>query len=297
MNMSLRDLKAFVALVEERNFTRAAERLHLSQPAFSSLIRSLEESLGARLFERSTRNVIPTPEGKLFETSARRLLGDFEAVVGDFRDHAQRRKGRVGIAALPSIAAGWMPRVLSDYRTQYPGVDLILMDAPAQQCLHLLRSRQVDIAIGSKDARDTDLVSENFRSDRFHGVCRKDHPLALLKRLRVADLAKYPFVHLSHNTSVRPLLEEAFRPVQMRTVLEVERVATLAYLVEADVGITVVPTSALCLFRKLRLKLEVRPLVLKNLKRDLLFVFRKNEPLSTAARAMLDVMKARLRQE
>ena len=74
-DLSTRQLRAFLALAEQRSFTRAAEALHLSQPAFSALIRALEEALDARLFDRSTRSVELTPEGRLFEVSARRLLG------------------------------------------------------------------------------------------------------------------------------------------------------------------------------------------------------------------------------
>ena len=88
MNLSSRQLRAFIALVEERHFTRAAQRCHQTQPAFSALIRSLEEALGVRLFDRTTRKVELTPEGRLFEDAARRLLDDMDAAVVNLRDHA-----------------------------------------------------------------------------------------------------------------------------------------------------------------------------------------------------------------
>ncbi|MFP3710881.1 LysR family transcriptional regulator, partial [Paraburkholderia sp. SIMBA_009] len=90
-------------MAEERHFTRAAQRCHLTQPAFSALIRQLEDSAGLRLFDRNTRNVELTAEGRVLDASARRLLADMDLVMEDLRDHAARRRGRVALAALPSL--------------------------------------------------------------------------------------------------------------------------------------------------------------------------------------------------
>src|SRR5438477_9361829 len=115
MNLSTRQLRAFVALAEQRNFTRAAARVHLSQPAFSALVRSLEEALEQRLFDRSTRHVELTTEGREFEAPARRILAEVEAALTGAREYAVRQRGRVAIALLPSLAAGWLPSVLAEY--------------------------------------------------------------------------------------------------------------------------------------------------------------------------------------
>src|SRR5882672_7746653 len=119
MNVSTRQLHAFLALAEVRSFTRAAERSHLSQPAFSALIRALEEAVGARLFDRDTRNVALTIEGVLFEESARGMLAAFDESLLAVRDHAAKRRGRVALALLPSLAAGWLPPVLAGFREAY----------------------------------------------------------------------------------------------------------------------------------------------------------------------------------
>lgn len=291
MNLSSRDLRAVIALIEERNFTRAAERLHLSQSAFSALIQGVEEALGARLFDRTTRNVALTPEGRLFGDSARRVLADFDGMVGDFRDHAQRRRGRVVIAALPSLAAGWLPGVLAEYRASHPGIELGLLDQLSEQCLSLVRSGQADFALATAGDQDLDLATESLCSDGFHLVCRKGHPLARQAEIRLKDLAAYPFVHLSRNSSVRQHLEAAFRPTPMQTVVEVEHLATVAGMVAADLGITVVPE--LTLFHFERRDLAVRRLELKGLTRRILLVRRKNEVLSAAAQALHELMLRR----
>lgn len=145
--------------------------------------------------------------------------------------------------------------------------------------------------IGSKSDQDTDLSGEFFCSDKFHLICRKDHPLAKLRAPTVSDLTKHPFVHLSHNTSVRHNLDAAFRPAQMQTVLEVEHLATLARLVEAGLGISVVPSLTLFHFRSP--SLVVKPLTMKGARRTLQLVRRKNDPLSAAADAMYRLISSK----
>jgi len=291
MNLSARDLKAFIALAEERNFTRAAERVHLSQSAFSTLIQNVEQSLGGRLFERSTRNVLLTTEGKLFESSARAVLADLESMVSDFRDHAEQRKGKVAVAALPSLAAGWLPGVLAEYRRLHPGVELCLIDKLAEECKMAVRARQADFAIATAGEHDMDLASEPLCEDEFHLVCRKDHPLAARKRIGIKDLASEPFVHMSRNSSVRHLLEAATYPTRMRTVLEVEHLATASALVAAGLGVTLVP--ALTLFQFRHPELAVRGIEGKGLTRKLVIMKRKGEGLSAAARALHALMLKR----
>jgi DNA-binding transcriptional LysR family regulator len=291
MNLSSRDLRAVIALIEERNFTRAAERVHLSQSAFSALIQGVEESLGARLFDRTTRNVSLTPEGRLFEDSARRVLADFDGMVENFRDHAQRRRGRVVIAALPSLAAGWLPGVLAEFRRRHPGIELALLDQLSEQCLALVRAGQADFALATAGDKDADLATEALCADEFHLVCRKDHPLAKQAEIRLRDLAAHPFVHLSRNSSVRQHLEAAFHPTAMQTVLEVEHLATVTGMVAAGLGITVVP--GLTLFHFEHRDLVVRRLDLKGLTRRILLVRRKNEALSAAAQALHALMLQR----
>lgn len=295
-DLSTRQLRAFLALAEQRSFTRAAQQVHLSQPAFSALIRALESSLDARLFDRSTRSVELTAEGRLFEASARQLLGDFGAAVGHLRDHLQLRTGRVSLAALPSLAAGWLPAILAEYKAQWPGVELNLHDSLSDDCLDLLRGGVVEFALASTGANSAGLLTEVLCADGFHLVCRKDHPLAKRKaaELKLKDLAPYPFVHLARNSSVRQRLDAALHPMQLNTVLEVEHLATVAGMVEAGLGISVVP--ALTLFHFQRPALVTRALKLAGLKRRIYVVQRQGESLSVAAQALRRLIIKRLKQ-
>ncbi len=287
MNLSSRQLRAFVALNETRNFTRAAEQCHLSQPAFSALIVSLEEGVGTRLFDRDTRNVQLTTEGGLFAESASRLLADIDHILEDLADHVERRKGRVAVAALPSLAAGWLPSVFAEFRSIYPGIEMSLHDMLSDQCIDMVRSGKVDFAFAAGGDSNPELATEVVCADEFHLVCRKDHPLARLKRIEPRQLLNHPFVHMGRSSSVRQHLEAILHPLQMNSVLEVEHLATVMGMVRRGVGISVVP--ALTLFHFQHEDVVTRPLHVSGITRRIFIVSRADRSLSVAAQALYDL--------
>src|SRR6266498_1178420 len=197
LNVSTRQVKAFVALAEQKNFTRAAAQCHLSQSAFSTLIRTLEDAISIRLFDRDTRKVELTPEGRLFLDGATRLLDDFRTALDNLGEHVARRRGRVALAALPSLAAGWLPGVLAQFRGRYPGIELDVADELSENCVERVRSGRADFSLAAVRASAPELRTDPFCSDRFHLVCRADHPLARLRKPTLTDLAGEPFIHLA----------------------------------------------------------------------------------------------------
>lgn len=290
-NLSTRQLRAFVALAETHNFTRAAARCHLSQPAFSALIRSLESALGARLFDRTTRSVELTAEGSLFLDGALRLLRDMELTVADLGEHVARRRGRVSLAALPALAAGWLPEVLAQFHAKYPHIEFDVADALSEECVERVRSGRADFALAAVRASAPELQTQAFCSDRFHVVCRSDHVFANKRRITLADLPGQPFVHLARNSSVRQHIDTAIRPAQIHSVLELEQLSTVAGMVRAGLGITVVPT--LTLFHFEHRELVTRPLHAPGLKRELFVIRRRDRSLSVAAQALFELVMLR----
>jgi len=291
IDASTRQLRAFLVLAELRSFTRAAVRCNLSQPAFSALIRSLEESVGARLFDRDTRHVELTVEGRLFAQSAQRLVRDFDEALLDVRDHAARRRGRVAMALLPSLAAGWLPPVLASFRAAYPGIELEVADVLSETCLDRVRGGSADFALAAAHADTPELRAELFCSDRFHLVCRRDHPLAKARDLRLKDLATQAFIQMARSTSVRQYLDAAMHPLKMNSVLEVEQLATVMGMVRHGLGITVVP--ALTLFQFRSDDIVTRPLRGPGLVRKIYLIRRRDRNLSTAARSLHEWVMAR----
>lgn len=293
-NLSTRQLQAFLALDACRHFTRAAERCHLSQSAFSAVIQKLEAAVGAKLVARDTRNVTLTAEGAMFVEVARALLGDLDAAFTDMGDFIARRKGRVALAALPSLAANGLPGVIAEYRASYPGISVQLFDALSDQCLTMLRQGKVDLALSAPGASLAEFSTRTLCSDPFYLVCRRDHPLAKKKKIRPADLAGHQMIHLSPSTSVRQHVDLLIRDIAVtHSGLEVEHLATVAGLIGHGLGISLVPELTLFQFRSM--DLVAIPLVSETVVRPILIVQHKERPLSSAAQAMLELIELRLR--
>ncbi|MFG5408715.1 LysR family transcriptional regulator [Piscinibacter sakaiensis] len=280
MHVSTRQLRAFLALIDARNFTRAAAASHLSQPAFSALIRQLEQALGVRLFDRSTRHVALTAEGEEFAHAARRVLAAFEGAVG-----------RVALALLPSLAADWLPEVLAGFRAAHPGIELAVHDVLSEPCIERVRQGEADFALAAIRADTPELRAEPFCADDFHLVCPRGHPLATQRSLRPRDLAAWPFIHLSRTSSVRQYIDAATLPQALPSVLEVDQLATVAGMVRAGLGISVVPALTLYQFRSEAL--VVRPLRWPGLTRRIYLVRRRDRGLSVAAQGLYDWVMAR----
>lgn len=290
LNISTRQVRAFLALAQHRNFTRAAQQCHLSQSAFSTMIRTLEDAVGLRLFDRDTRKVDLTPEGELFRQGVSRLMEDFRATMADLGEHAARRRGRARIAALPSLAAGWLPGLLAAFHRQHPGIALEVSDELSESCIERVRSGRADFALAAIRSTSPELRADPFCSDRFHLVCRRDHPLAARKRVALQDLAGVPFLHLARSSSVRQHIEAAAGDAGLQAEMELEQLSTVAGMVRAGLGISVVPTLALFHFD--HPDLVTRPVSAPGLRRDLFVVRRKDRSLSLAAQAVLDHLLA-----
>jgi len=293
INLSARDLEAFLALAQAQHFTRAAERCHLSQSAFSQKIARIERTAGVALFERSTRHVTLTPEGVVFAEEVRRIQQDLQHAVAHLRDLANRRVGKVSVAALPSVAAVWMPHVIARYRAANPMVRVQLFDTLAQGSLDLLRAGTVDLAItAGGDLAEFHLTQ--LKNERFYLVCPQDHAMAKRRSVTLAQLGNEEIVHLARSSSVRQCLEAADAGALGRAGgLESEHLATVAALVAQGLGVSIVPE--LTLFHFERAGLAAVPVRHAGLARPIYLARRKGKALSVAAQAMAHEIEAHAR--
>lgn len=285
MSLSPRHLRAFLALAEHKSFTKAAAQVHRSQPAFSALIRSLEEITEVRLFERSTRKVSLTPEGIRFEQAAKKLLADFDEFVATF-SKSENRHTKVSLAAMPSLAARILPPQLMEFRQQNPNVNVELIDALPEECLRMLRDSQVDFALTTVGMLSPEFSTRPYCSDEFYLVCPRGHPLAESDKVDLHDLLEYPFIHYAHATRLRQQIDAAIYPKKMRTLMEIERVESVRGLVESGAGISLAPS--LTLFHFESEKLCTVPLKRPGLHRQMLLVWLSNKPLAGPAKDLAD---------
>ncbi len=293
INLSARDLDAFLALAQAQSFTRAAERCHLSQSAFSQKIARIEQVAGVALFDRSTRHVSLTPEGEVFAQQAARIQQDLQHAVSQLRGLATLRVGKVAVAALPSVAAAWMPQVLARYRAAHPQVQVTLSDTLAGDSLDLLRSGAVDLAVtAGGELGEFDLTL--LKQERFFLVCPPGHALAGRRSVTLAQLAQEEVIQLAPGSSVRQCMDAAAGGTLGRPGgLEAAHLATVAALVAQGLGVSVVPELTLFHFRRLGLA-EV-PVRQPGLARPLYLARRKGKALSLAAQAMAREIEAQAR--
>lgn len=295
MNISTRQLDAFLTLAQCNSFTLAAQRCHLSQPAFSALIKGLEAEVGVRLFDRSTRHVALTQEGLQFQDAASRVRADLGDAVQGLRDVVALQRGHVSVALLPSLAAAWLPQLLARFHAQHPGVQLQVADLLSEPCIAQVACGQADWAVASVRADTDELQAEWFCADTLYLLCRSDHPLASHPAPGLDNLFSYPFIHLARHSSVRQYLELArarsgTTSSALQHLLEVEQLATVMGMVRAGLGISVVP--ALTLFHFQQPGLTIIPLAGPVPLRDLYLVRKRNRSLSPAAQALYAMAQA-----
>ena len=243
MNISLRQLRVFLAVARRRHFRRAAEHLHLSQPAVSRHVAELEGELGIRLFDRSTREVIPTEAGRYLESAIERVLDELEDVLEHVHSEGERRRGKIHIASVPTLSASLMPACIADCARTYPELTIQLHDQAQTLVLDSVRGGEVDfgIAIEPPDAGDFD--SEVIMRDPFWLACRPDHPLARHKTVAWKKLHDQPLILLDYSSGSRRLIDQVLHKhgVDAHVVQQTGHTHTAFRMVEAGLGITITP--------------------------------------------------------
>lgn len=292
INLSVRDLKAFLAVAHTRSFSKAAQQMHLSQSALSSLIARQEESLGARLFERSTRNVALTAAGALLQERAERLLADIADTLVAVKDVVELRRGRVSVASLPSLAAGLVPSLFRQFGERHPDIELALIDTLSESAFELVRSGRVDFALTAANPQYEDLDYEPLTTDIFVLLVPPRHPLASSDdSLPLTEALAWPHVSMPRTASVRQYLDAAAlqQGLQFRPRFEVDHLATIGAMVESGLGVAALPALAAEVIG--HRSLRQRPLVDPVVRRSIGLVRRRGGDPSPAAQAMIELLR------
>ena len=289
MDLSTRQFRAFLALRDLRNFTRAASAVHLSQPAFSAMMRGLEEAVGHQLVIRTSKGVHLTPAGERFSSIATRVIEEFDEGMRSLKSGLDPRN-QVSIAAMVALTYEWLPPILANLRRLAPEVQVELLAVFPRDCLTLTAARRVDLAITALDALPPGVATEFLWRDPFRLVCRADHPLAEKDLVELEDLLEYPFVHYSENTLARGQIDRAFQPRQVRIACETEHIHTIRALVESGVGISLATEMNRRIFDTE--SLVVRAIAGDPLARDIGLVWHVTRPLAPATAKLADMLRS-----
>ncbi|MFM0164292.1 DNA-binding transcriptional regulator, LysR family [Burkholderia sp. GAS332] len=245
--MNLRALQCFVILAEELNFSRAAERLHIAQPALSQQIRSLEERLGTQLVDRARRPLSLTEAGHYLCTEARQILGSLEQVSLTAQEIGVGRRGWLSIGFTRSAMYSILPPALKAFHNAFPQVELKLFELLTEEQTDALRDMRIHIGIGRQPLAIDGCTSYPLLRERVMVALDPGHPLAAHKTVRIADLADTPLIlypkhqNAQFKRSVQTLYRDAgVTPVVAHQAYEIQ---TAIALVAAGLGVTFIGES------------------------------------------------------
>jgi len=237
--MELRHLRYFVAVAEEENVTRAAERLHISQPSLSRQIRDLEEELGVELFTRTAKSLSLTPAGRTFLAEAHSILLKVDVAITVTRDSARGTTGQIDIGYAPSPTAELLPRLLQRFRKEVPGTEVKVHELSSAEMIRGLRTRSIDAALIVENRKATyhGFTFDPLLRDPAGLLVPAGHPLAKRRRFRPEDLLSLPLAvytraeYLDYHDWLRAIFGSSFR--KLRVVEECDGALSLIAAVDA----------------------------------------------------------------
>jgi DNA-binding transcriptional LysR family regulator len=247
MQLSLTDLRLFVAVAELGNLTRAAERCHLSLPAVSNRIQALEEQARCRLLERQARGVALTAAGELFAAHARGMLLEADSLQAGLSAYAGGLQGHVTLLANTTAVTELMPGVLATFLAAHPQVSVSLKEQANPEIARAVREGRADLGVLAGDVDLSGLESRHFATDRLTVVCAADHPLAQRSGVTLAEVLEHPSVGLYESSTIQGFLAqriEAMGRPQVRPRVQVNSFEAVCLMAAAGVGVGVVPASA-----------------------------------------------------
>ncbi|HEY4026270.1 MAG TPA: LysR substrate-binding domain-containing protein [Candidatus Dormibacteraeota bacterium] len=283
----MHQLRYFVTVVREGTFTKAAERLYITQPSLSEQIRKLETELGSPLFQRLGRKLALTDAGDALLPHAQKILFEVEQARARVQEVRGVRRGRLSIGVLPSAAARLLPQFLAEFQRRHPGVEVVLREANVsgdfEQMVH---DGALDLAIIRLPKRRTDLDAKFLVREPVVLIVPDRHRLSDRRTVALAELADEPFVAMKPGHGLRELLERLCQQAgfQPRVVFETAQLGSLVGLVLAGVGVTIVPLMAAG--REGR-HIRIRD---RSAHRELGVVWRQGQPLAPAAGIFLDML-------
>jgi DNA-binding transcriptional LysR family regulator len=290
MDLTLKQLRAFVAVAETEHFTRGAEKLNLSQSAVSTLVRQLEKNLGLRLFDRHTRLLRLTEAGAEVLPIVKRAITDIEGVVDSTRELNQLRRGRVSVAAGTVQAALLLPHPIREFCSRHPMISVSLHDVAEKVVVEMVRTGIADLGVGTLPDGEPDLVGITLMTDPFLVVMPQNHPLMAKRELVWRDLLDVPLIGPHPENPIRTRLDGALarEGITLRRLYDVLLPLTIIGMVEAGLGVAVMTAAVTRLANSMALatRTPIKPLI----ERKISLIWRKDRSLSPVAVQFRDVM-------
>jgi DNA-binding transcriptional LysR family regulator len=289
--LTMKQLRAFVAVYRLRKLTTAAERLSVTTSAVSVLIRQVEASLNTHLFDRTTRSLEPTSAAHEAIGSVERILQEVELLEAGFRGLSQRRRGQVHLAVTPAIGSALMPQTVLAFTRAYPDIRIIIDDCAPDQFLSRILTDKVEFGIGTPQDISGELETLTLVNDELSLVCPADHPLARHRKVRWAHLASVPLIAVRGGAyGVRRIIDQVAGKVgiELAIVNEVNFLSSALWMASSGLGVSILPSA---LFVQSHFdNLVVRPLVMPKVSRAISLVTKRGRSLSPACQSFTEML-------
>lgn len=290
MKIDFDGIQAFVAVAESGGFGKAAGVLNLTQTALTRRVQKLESYLDARLLDRTTRTVQLTPVGRDFLPQAQRLVADMTSVVARLRDATRTRRGELTLGCIPSMAHQWLPDFIRRYAAAHPGNRIRILDLSATAVADAVLHGPAEFGITMVPARNPDLVEQAILREPFVLFCRDDHPLRSARSVNWRELRSEDLIVVSSASGNRAMLDYqlARQRIDFNGTYEVNHPSTALGLVNAGVGIAILPSSTLQEGTHPRVRRI--PIVGPAVSRTISLIRRRNASLSPPAQAFYELL-------
>jgi len=293
MNITHKQLKAFVAVARSQSFAEACREIHLSQPALSIAIKNLEEAVGGQLFYRTTRAVSLTPDGDAFYPVAKRLLADWDNAFEALHNRFSKQRGKLSIAAMPSFACNQLPDILAGFQKENSSTNITVDDVVAEEVVALVAKGRVEFGICFDPGESEDLHFQPFFNDHFIAVMSQNEAREMPDVIDWSSLSKKNFIMLQRPSSIRLQIEQLMKEhgIVLDVVYEAHQLATIGRMVASGLGISFVPK--LCLQQFEEMGVAWRPVETPGISRKVGILTRKNAVLSEAAEQLKEALVSR----
>lgn len=244
VDITLRQLQAFLAVIDRGSFSEAAESMHLSQAALSGLIKELESRLGVRLFNRSTRRVSVSDVGSAFEPQVRRVLATLEEALESVVNLREVHRGVVRVAAPETLSCTLLPQLIASYAARHPGVNVRFEDVPIEEVIASLHSGGSDVGFGPAGVPvDDNIEVQPLFVDALWVALRRDDPLARHRTVTWKALQERTMINYMPNLAVNVLSNIPSRH-HPRDIMSVHRVNTALSMLQVRSGFVLCPSMA-----------------------------------------------------
>ncbi|MBG9944743.1 LysR family transcriptional regulator [Brevibacillus formosus] len=291
--MDIKHLHYFVTVCDQLSYSKAAQKLHISQPSLSNAIKNLEQEVGSPLLERNTRKMELTDAGKILYQKSLVLLSQMNILKKEMEEVKLTGSGDLIIGIIESVKH-WIPKVIRGYQGRFPSINIKLIEVLSGKAVkESLRKYHTHLLITNQFIDEEDIESFPLYDERLMLVLHKDHPLAEKESVRLKDLASEPFIISTEGFKTREdiLTAFSFELVNPQIKFEIERFETALTLVRENLGVTIIPENYLS--GSTDASLVRKTIDSPALERTVYLAYMKNRYLAPAVQAFLEEVRGK----